>query len=88
MAEVQVIPPKAARPDTLRGSSLLPCQLRLCGPAPLLRRPDPGLYAGDQRPRWLDLVDIYADEGLTGTRMDKRGGLQPPDGRLPEGQNR
>lgn len=53
MAEVQVIPPKAARPDTLRVAALLPCQLRLCGPAPFLRRPDPGLYAGDQRPRWL-----------------------------------
>lgn len=72
MAEVQVIPPKAARPDTLRVAAY--CRVssdsadQLHSYAAQIRAYTQALNAHDG---W-DLVDIYADEGLTGTRMDKR----------------
>ena len=72
MAEVQVIPPKAARPDTR-------CEAAYCrvssDSADHLHSHDAQSRACTQainaHDGW-DLVDIYADEGLTGTRMDKR----------------
>ena len=72
MAEVQVIPPKAARPDTLRVAAY--CRVssdsadQLHSYAAQIRAYTQAINAHDG---W-DLVDIYADEGLTGTRMDKR----------------
>ena len=72
MAKVHVIPPKAARSDTLRvaaycrGSSDSADQLHSC--AAQIRTYTQTINAHDG---W-ELVDIYADEGLTGTRMDKR----------------
>ena len=72
MAEVQVIPPKAARPDTLRVATY--CRVssdsadQLHSYAAQIRAYTQAIHAHDG---W-DLVDIYADEGLTGTRMDKR----------------
>ena len=72
MAEVQVIPPKAARPDTLRVAAY--CRVssdsadQLHADAAQIRAYTQAINAHDG---W-DLVDIYADEGLTGTRMDKR----------------
>ena len=72
MAEVQVIPPKAARPDTLRVAAY--CRVssdsadQLHSYAAQIRTYTQAINAHDG---W-DLVDIYADEGLTGTRMDKR----------------
>ena len=72
MAEVQVIPPKAARPDTLRVAAY--CRVssdsadQLHSYAAQIRAYTQAINAHDS---W-DLVDIYADEGLTGTRMDKR----------------
>lgn len=70
MAEVQVIPPKAARPDTLRVAAY--CRVssdsadQLHSYAAQIRAYTQAINAHDG---W-DLVDIYADEGLTGTRMD------------------
>ena len=72
MAEVQVIPPKAARPDTLRVAAY--CRVssdsadQLHSYAAQIRAYTQAINAHDG---W-NLVDIYADEGLTGTRMDKR----------------
>lgn len=72
MAEVQVIPPKAVRPDTLRVAAY--CRVssdsadQLHSYAAQIRAYTQAINAHDG---W-DLVDIYADEGLTGTRMDKR----------------
>ena len=72
MAEVQVIPPKAARPDTLRVAAY--CRVssdsadQLHSYAAQIRNYTQTINAHDG---W-ELVDIYADEGLTGTRMDKR----------------
>lgn len=72
MAEVQVIPPKAARPDTLRVAAY--CRVssdsadQLHSYAAQIRAYTQAINAHDG---W-DLVDIYADEGLTGMRMDKR----------------
>ena len=72
MAKVHVIPPKAARSDTLRVaaycrvSSDSADQLHSC--AAQIRTYTQTINAHDG---W-ELVDIYADEGLTGTRMDKR----------------
>ena len=72
MAEVQVIPPKAARPDTLRVAAY--CRVssdsadQLHSYAAQIRAYTQAINAHDG---W-DLVDIYADEGLTGTRTDKR----------------
>ena len=72
MAEVQVIPPKAARPDTLRVAAY--CRVssdstdQLHSYAAQIRAYTQAINAHDG---W-ELVDIYADEGLTGTQMDKR----------------
>ena len=72
MAEVQVIPPKAARPDTLRVAAY--CRVssdsadQLHSYAAQIRAYTQAINAHDG---W-NLVDIYADEGLTGMRMDKR----------------
>ncbi len=72
MAKVQVIPPKAARPDTLRVAAY--CRVssdsedQLHSYAAQIRAYTQAINAHDG---WK-LVDIYADEGLTGTRMDKR----------------
>ena len=72
MAEVQVIPPKVAKPDILRVAAY--CRVssdsadQLHSYAAQIRAYTQAINAHDG---W-DLVDIYADEGLTGTRMDKR----------------
>ena len=69
MAEVQVIPPKAARPDTLRVAAY--CRVssdsadQLHSYAAQIRAYTQAINAHDG---W-DLVDIYADEGLTGMRQ-------------------
>ena len=72
MAEVQVIPPKAARPDTLRVAAY--CRVssdsadQLHSYAAQIRAYTQAINAHDG---W-DLVDIYADEGITGTSLEKR----------------
>lgn len=72
MAEVQVIQPKATRPDTLRVAAY--CRVssdstdQLHSYAAQIRAYTQTINAHDG---W-DLADIYADEGLTGTRMDSR----------------
>ncbi|MCI5929215.1 MAG: recombinase family protein [Pseudoflavonifractor capillosus] len=72
MAIVKVIAPKAAKPDTLRVAAY--CRVssdsadQLHSYAAQIKNYTQEINRHDG---W-ELVDVYADEGLTGTRMDKR----------------
>ena len=87
MATVKVIEPHAIQPERLRVAAY--CRVssdskdQLHSYAAQIRS-----YTEEiaQHDGW-ELVDVYADEGLTGTRMDKRED-QPYDAGLPEGQDR
>ena len=71
-ANVKVIPPREMKPDTLRVAAY--CRVssdssdQLHSYASQIRKYTEEISSHEG---W-ELVDIYADEGLTGTRMDKR----------------
>lgn len=73
---ITIEPTKAHQDAKLPGRSLCPCQFRLRRSAQLLRRSEPLLHHLDFRQGELELVDIYADEGITGTSAEKRGDFQ------------
>lgn len=69
---VTVIPPRAVRPDTLRVAAY--CRVSSDSADQLHSYAAQIQYYTDliQNHDGWDLVDVYADEGITGTRMDKR----------------
>jgi len=71
-ANVTVIPPRAVRPDTLRVAAY--CRVSSDSADQLHSYAAQIQYYTDliQNHDGWDLVDVYADEGITGTRMDKR----------------
>ena len=71
-ANVTVIPPRAVRPDTLRVAAY--CRVSSDSADQLHSYAAQIRYYTDliQNHDGWDLVDVYADEGITGTRMDKR----------------
>ena len=75
-ANVKVIPPREMKPDTLRVAAY--CRVssdssdQLHSYASQIRKYTEEISSHEG---W-ELVDIYADEGLTGTRMDKREDFQ------------
>ena len=86
-ANVTYIPPKAAKPEALRVaaycrvSSDSSDQLHSYATQIKAYTEQIGAHAD-----W-ELVDVYADEGLTGTRSGQAGGLPAPAGRLPQGRS-
>ena len=88
MATVKVIEPHALQPEHLRVAAY--CRVssdsedQLHSYAAQIRNYTEVIAQHDG---W-ELVDVYADEGLTGTRMDKRDDFQPDDAGLPKGQDR
>lgn len=71
-ANVTVIPPRAVRPDTLRVAAY--CRVSSDSADQLHSYAAQIQYYTDliQNHDGWDLVDVYADKGITGTRMDKR----------------
>ena len=71
-ANVTVIPPRAVRPDVLRVAAY--CRVSSDSADQLHSYAAQIRYYTDliQNHDGWDLVDVYADEGITGTRMDKR----------------
>ena len=71
-SNVTVIPPRAVRPDTLRVAAY--CRVSSDSADQLHSYAAQIRYYTDliQNQDGWDLVDVYADEGITGTRMDKR----------------
>ena len=75
-ANVKIIPPREVKPDTLRVAAY--CRVssdssdQLHSYASQIRKYTEEISSHEG---W-ELVDIYADEGLTGTRMDKREDFQ------------
>ena len=71
-ANVTYIPPKAAKPETLRVAAY--CRVSSDSSDQLHSYAAQIRYYTDmiQNHDGWELVDVYADEGITGTRMDKR----------------
>ena len=71
-ANVTYIPPKAAKPETLRVAAY--CRVSSDSSDQLHSYAAQIHYYTDmiQNHDGWELVDVYADEGITGTRMDKR----------------
>ena len=71
-ANVKVIPPRAVRPDVLHVAAY--CRVSSDSADQLHSYAAQIRYYTDliQNHDGWDLVDVYADEGITGTRMDKR----------------
>lgn len=71
-ANVKIIPPRAVRPDVLRVAAY--CRVSSDSADQLHSYAAQIRYYTDliQSHEGWEMVDIYADEGITGTRMDKR----------------
>ena len=71
-SNVTVIPPRAVRPDVLHVAAY--CRVSSDSADQLHSYAAQIRYYTDlmQNHDGWDLVDVYADEGITGTRMDKR----------------